>query len=81
MTRKQLLDRALAAVGGDEAELAQRLGITNVNSAATEFNRYRRGESMKFERTITLLQIAGLLDEEPVRPLAREKREKMAAQR
>jgi hypothetical protein len=36
---------------------------------------------MKFERTITLLQIAGLLDEEPVRPLAREKREKMAAQR
>lgn len=65
VTRKELLDRALEAVGGNEAELAQRLGIKNVNSAATEFNRYRRGESMKFERTIALLQIAGLLRDEP----------------
>lgn len=64
MTRKELLDAALKAVGGNEAELAQRLGIKNVNSAATEFNRYRRGESMKFERTLALLQIAGLLREE-----------------
>jgi hypothetical protein len=64
VTRKELLDAALKAVGGNEAELAQRLGIKNVNSAATEFNRYRRGESMKFERTLALLQIAGLLREE-----------------
>jgi len=68
VTRKQLLDAALEAVGGNEAELAQRLGIKNVNSAATEFNRYRRGESMKFERTIALLRIAGLLREEQATP-------------
>lgn len=65
MTRRDLLDMALAACGGDEAQLAQRLGMKNINTAAREFQRWRKGTGMNFERTIALLGIAGLLRDQP----------------
>jgi hypothetical protein len=65
VTRRDLLERALEACGGDEAQLAQRLGMKNVNSAAREFQRWRKGTGMNYERTVALLRIAGLLREEP----------------
>ena len=60
LTRAQLLDAALEAVGDDEYELAKRLGLA-LNTAARQFARWRREEGMNFETTIQLLEIAGLL--------------------
>jgi hypothetical protein len=60
VTRGQLLDGALKAVGGDEYELARRLGL-NIESAGRQFARWRRGEGMNFETTLRLLEIAGWL--------------------
>lgn len=60
LTPAQLLDAALNAVDGDEYELGKRLGL-NLNTAATQFGRWRRGHGMKYETTIRLLEIAGLL--------------------
>lgn len=64
MTRGELLDAAVEAVG-DELELARRLGLS-LNTAARQFERWRRGEGMNFETTIALLVIAGLLEDKEV---------------
>jgi hypothetical protein len=63
VTRAELLDAALKACGGDEYELAKQLEL-GLDSAARQFARWRRGEGMNFETTISLLQIADLLKEQ-----------------
>ena len=60
LTRGELLDAALEAVGGDEYVLARKLGLS-LSTAPRQFARWRRGEGMKFEVTIALLEIAGML--------------------
>jgi hypothetical protein len=69
VTPADLFAAALAAVNGDELELARRLGYTNVNSAGRQFNRWRAGKSgMDFAHTIALLEIAGWLRVPKPRP-------------
>ena len=64
LTRRELLEAALEAVGGDEYELGRLLGISVV-STQRQFARWRAGQGMNFETTIRLLEIAGLLKEKP----------------
>ena len=64
LTRGELLQAALDAVGGDEYALARKLGMS-LSTAPRQFARWRRGEGMNFEMTIALLEIAGLLKRPP----------------
>ena len=66
LTRAELLEAALEAVGGDEYALARQLGM-KLSTAPKQFARWRHGTGMNFETTIQLLEIAGLLRDEPER--------------
>jgi hypothetical protein len=66
LTPAELFEAALKAVEGDEYALARRLGLS-LSTAPRQFARWRRGEGMRFETTIALLEIAGLLRERPER--------------
>jgi hypothetical protein len=60
MTPSQLLEAALAALDGDEFELARRLGYS-MSTANRQFARWRNDQGMNFRTTIQLLEIAGCL--------------------
>jgi hypothetical protein len=64
LTRRELLEAALEAVGGDDYELARMLGMSIV-STQRQFARWRAGQGMNFDTTIKLLEIAGLLRAPP----------------
>lgn len=62
MTPADLIERALAAVDGDQFELARQLGFENVNTAASSVSRWRTGRTKpSYDHTMRLLEIAGIL--------------------
>lgn len=60
LTPRELLEAALKTVDGDEFELGHMLGISPQSTQRT-FAKWRSGVGPKFETTIRLLEIAGLL--------------------